>query len=96
MNKIKPVIEVLIVDKKRTEIPKDIKEQIWEAVDMAYVKWKDFKSTLTRHHILSFINEKEKLRQPPELYKFIEKAEWDAFVASRLSEQFESVHAEQA
>ncbi|CAL9025270.1 unnamed protein product [Prunus brigantina] len=59
-------------------------------------KWKDFKSTLSRHHILPFINEKEKLRQPLELYKFIEKADWDAYVASRLSEQFESVHVEQA
>ncbi|CAL9025276.1 unnamed protein product, partial [Prunus brigantina] len=102
---------VPIVDKKWTEIPKDVKEQFWEAIDMAYVvgqggkkmvlssiskKWKDFKSTLTRHHILPFINEKEKLRQPPELYKFIEKVDWDAFVASRLSEKFESVHAEQA
>ncbi|VVA38411.1 PREDICTED: transposase, partial [Prunus dulcis] len=102
---------VLIVDKKLTEIPKDIKELIWEAVDMAYVvvqggkkmvlssackKWKDFKSTLTMHHILPFINEKERLRQPPELYKFIEKADWDAFVASSLSEQFEYVHVEQA
>ncbi|CAL9005445.1 unnamed protein product [Prunus brigantina] len=28
---------VPIVDKKWTEIPKDIKEQIWEAIDMAYV-----------------------------------------------------------
>ncbi|CAL9025015.1 unnamed protein product [Prunus brigantina] len=96
---------VPLVDKKWAEIPKDIKEQIWEAVDMAFLvgqggknlvlsfaakKWKDFKSTLTRHHILPFIKEKEKLSQPPELYKFIEKAEWDAFVASRLSEQFVS------
>ncbi|CAL8174091.1 unnamed protein product [Prunus armeniaca] len=80
---------VPLVDKKWAEIPKDIKEQIWEAVDMAFVvgqggkklvlsstakKWKDFKSTLTRHHILPFIKEKEKLSQPPKLYKFIEKA----------------------
>ncbi|BBG95261.1 hypothetical protein Prudu_003750 [Prunus dulcis] len=49
---------VPLVDKKWSEIPKDIKEQIWEAVDMAFVvgqggknsvlssaakKWKDFK-----------------------------------------------------
>ncbi|CAL2276863.1 unnamed protein product [Prunus armeniaca] len=102
---------VQIVDKKWTEIPKDIKEQIWEAVDMAYVvgqggkkmvlsstrkKLMDFKSTLTRHHILPFINENKKLRKRPKLYKFIEKADWDAFVASRLSEQFESVHGEHA
>ncbi|XP_008227619.1 PREDICTED: uncharacterized protein LOC103327109 [Prunus mume] len=54
---------VPLVDKKWAEIPKDIKEQIWEAVDMAFVvgqggkklvlsfaakKWKDFKSTVTR------------------------------------------------
>ncbi|KAI5334685.1 hypothetical protein L3X38_024818 [Prunus dulcis] len=90
---------VPLVDKKWSQIPKDIKEQIWEAVDMAFVvgqggknsvlssaakKWKDFKSTLTRHYILPYTNDKEKLSQPRETYKFIEKAQWDAFVASRL------------
>ncbi|CAL9025222.1 unnamed protein product [Prunus brigantina] len=59
-------------------------------------KWKDFKSTLARHYILPFIKEREKLSQPPDLYKFIEKAEWDAFVASRLSQQFVSVHFQHA
>ncbi|BFG30190.1 hypothetical protein CerSpe_164640 [Prunus speciosa] len=102
---------VPLVDKKWAQISKDIKEQIWEAVDMAFVvgqggkqmvlssaakKWKDFKSTLTRVHILPLIKEKEKLRQPPETYKFIEKAQWDAFVASRLSEKFGAVHEEQS
>ncbi|CAL9011915.1 unnamed protein product [Prunus brigantina] len=53
-------------------------------------KWKDFKSTLTRHYILPYINDRERLSQPPETYKFIEKAQWDAFVASRLSKEFES------
>ncbi|CAL2259548.1 unnamed protein product [Prunus armeniaca] len=101
--------KVPLVDKKWAEIPKDIKEQIWEAVDMAFVvgqggktsvlssaanKWKDFKSTLTRHYILPYIKEREKLSQPPEVYKFIEKAEWDAFVASRLSKEFEYVHSQ--
>ncbi|CAL8155399.1 unnamed protein product [Prunus armeniaca] len=100
---------VPLVDKKWAEIPNDIKEQIWEAVDMAFVvgqggktsvlssaakKWKDFKSTLTRHYILPYIKEREKLSQPPEVYKFIEKAKWDAFVASRLSKEFESVHSQ--
>ncbi|CAL2257006.1 unnamed protein product [Prunus armeniaca] len=100
---------VPLVDKKWAEIPNDIKEQIWEAVDMTFVvgqggktsvlssaakKWKDFKSTLTRHYILPYIKEREKLSQPPEVYKFIEKAEWDAFVASRLSKEFESVHSQ--
>ncbi|VVA38225.1 PREDICTED: PRUPE_6G193600, partial [Prunus dulcis] len=102
---------VPLVDKKWSQIPKDIKEQIWEAADMAFVvgqggknsvlssaakKWKDFKSTLTRHYILPYTNDKEKLSQPPETYKFIEKAQWDAFVASRLSKDFESVHSQHA
>ncbi|VVA39134.1 PREDICTED: PRUPE_6G193600, partial [Prunus dulcis] len=54
---------VPLVDKKWSQIPKDIKEQIWEAVDMAFV---------------------------------VEKAQWDAFVASRLSKDFESVHSQHA
>ncbi|CAL9018512.1 unnamed protein product, partial [Prunus brigantina] len=102
---------VPLVDKKWAEIPKDIKEQIWEAVDKDFVvgqggknsvltsaakKWKDFKSTLTRHYILPYINDRERLSQPPETYKFIEKAQWDAFVASRLSKEFQSVHSQHA
>ncbi|KAI5321644.1 hypothetical protein L3X38_030715 [Prunus dulcis] len=102
---------VPLVDKKWFQIPKDVKEQIWEAVDMAFVvgqggkksvlasaakKWKDFKSTLTRHYILPYTNDKEKLSHPPETYKFIEKAQWDAFVVSRLSQDFESVHSQHA
>ncbi|KAI5313044.1 hypothetical protein L3X38_042218 [Prunus dulcis] len=102
---------VPLVDKKWSQIPKDVKEQIWEAVDMAFVvgqggkksvlasaakKWKDFKSTLTRHYILPYTNDKEKLSHPPETYKFIEKAQWDAFVASSLSQDFESVHSQHA
>ena len=102
---------VPLVDMKWAQIPKDIKEQIWEAVDIAFVvgqggkssvlasaakKWKDFKSTLTRHYILPYTNDREKLSQPPETYKFIEKAQWDAFVASRLSKDFESVHSQHA
>ncbi|VVA38779.1 Hypothetical predicted protein, partial [Prunus dulcis] len=102
---------VPLVDMKWSQIPKDIKEQIWEAVNMAFVvgqggknsvlasaakKWKDFKSTLTRHYILPYTNDREKLSQPPKTYKFIEKAQWDAFVASRLSKDFESVHSQHA
>ncbi|CAL2247264.1 unnamed protein product [Prunus armeniaca] len=59
-------------------------------------KWKDFKSTLTRQFIIPFANEKEKLKELPQLYNFIEKSQWDAFVASRLSPDFEAVHSEQS
>ncbi|KAI5352658.1 hypothetical protein L3X38_005549 [Prunus dulcis] len=96
LQKLRPIVEVPLVDKKWSQIPKDVKEQIWEAVDMTFVKWKDFKSTLTRHYILPYTNDKEKLSHPPETYKFIEKAQWDAFVASRLSKDFESVHSQHA
>ena len=58
-------------------------------------KWKDFKYNVTRQYILPFAHDKEKLKEPPELYKFIEKSQWDAFVASRLSPDFEAVHSEQ-
>ncbi|KAI5349634.1 hypothetical protein L3X38_002523 [Prunus dulcis] len=103
--------KVPLVDKKWIQLPKDLKEQIWEAVQMAYVvgewskkmvlssdakKWKDFKSTLTRQFILPFANEKEKLKEPHQLYNFIEELQWDAFVASRLSPDFEAVHSEQS
>ncbi|BBH06936.1 hypothetical protein Prudu_018711 [Prunus dulcis] len=66
---------VPLVDMKWSQIPKDIKEQIWEAVDMAFVG---------------------EIKPTPETYKFIEKAQWDAFVASRLSKDFESVHSQHA
>ncbi|CAL2234804.1 unnamed protein product [Prunus armeniaca] len=100
-----------LVDKKWTQLPKDLKEQIWEVLQMAYVvgeggkkmvlssaakKWKDFKSTLTRQFILPFANEKEKLKESPQLYNFIKKLQWDAFIASRLSPDFEAVHSEQS
>ncbi|KAI5343410.1 hypothetical protein L3X38_011286 [Prunus dulcis] len=39
---------------------------------------------------------RERLSQPPETYKFIEKAQWDAFVASRLSKDFEFAHSQHA
>ncbi|KAI5350569.1 hypothetical protein L3X38_003460 [Prunus dulcis] len=59
-------------------------------------KWKDFKSTLTRQFILPFTKDKEKLKEPPQLYNFIEKSQWATFVASRLSPEFEVVHSEQS
>ncbi|KAI5334188.1 hypothetical protein L3X38_024321 [Prunus dulcis] len=96
LQKLRPIVEVPLVDMKWAQIPKDIKEPIWEAVDIAFVKWKDFKSTLTRHYILTYTNDRERLSQPLETYKFIEKAQWDAFVASRLSKDFESVHSQHA
>ncbi|BFG40930.1 hypothetical protein CerSpe_272040 [Prunus speciosa] len=58
-------------------------------------KWKDFKYNVTRQYILPFAQDRERLRETPALYKFIEKSQWDAFVASRLTPDFEAKHAEQ-
>ncbi|CAL8136871.1 unnamed protein product [Prunus armeniaca] len=80
-----------LVDKKWAKIPKDIKEHIWEAVDMAFVVGQGGKNLVLSSAAKKW---KEKLSQPPELYKFIEKAAWDAFVASRLSQEFVSVHSQ--
>ncbi|KAI5338312.1 hypothetical protein L3X38_017583 [Prunus dulcis] len=74
---------VLLVDKNWTQLPKDLKEQIWEAIQMAYVVGEGGKKM-------------EKLKEPPQLYNFIEKSQWDAFVGSRLSPDFEDVHSEQS
>ncbi len=49
-----------------------------------------------KQFILPFTNDKEKLKEPPQLYNFIEKSQWDAFVASRLSPDFEAVHSKQS
>ncbi|CAL2246094.1 unnamed protein product [Prunus armeniaca] len=83
---------VSLVDNKWTQLPKDLKEQIWETVQMAYVVGEVGKKMF----ILPFANEKEKLKECPQLYNFIEKSEWDAFVASRLCPDFEAVHSEQS
>ncbi|BBN69265.1 hypothetical protein Prudu_861S000200 [Prunus dulcis] len=89
---------VPLVDKKWSQIPKMLRSQGGKksVLTLAAKKWKDFKSTLTRHYILPYTNDKEKLSHPPETYKFIEKAQWDAFVASRLSKDFEFVHSQHA
>ncbi|CAL8091637.1 unnamed protein product [Prunus armeniaca] len=71
---------VLIGDKKWTQLPKEMNEQIWEAVEMAYVvgQW-------GKKMVLLFVAK-----------NLNEKPQWDAFVASRLSPEFEAVHSEQS
>ncbi|KAL6284621.1 hypothetical protein ACE6H2_015550 [Prunus campanulata] len=91
---------VPLVDKKWKQLPKDVKEQIWEAVQMSYVIGDSYKNlvlqyNLTRQYILPYAHDRERLRETPALYKFIEKSQWDAFVASRLTPDFEAKHAEQ-
>lgn len=50
--------------------------------------FRTFKYHLTKH-IKKFEHEPEKLATPPELYSHINKDDWDAFVKSRLSKEFQ-------
>lgn len=50
--------------------------------------WRDFKTRLTSKHIVPFKDQPELLKRPPEGYDFIKQEHWDAFVKSRLSEEF--------
>ncbi|CAL2229537.1 unnamed protein product [Prunus armeniaca] len=86
--KIKPVVEYNKRGKGCGPAHTEMQSYIGQGgknlvLSSAAKKWKNFKTTLTRHYILPYIKEREKLSQPHELYKFIEKAEWDAFVALR-------------
>ena len=50
--------------------------------------WRNFKTTLTSKYILPHKDQPELLKHPPEGYDFIKQEHWDAFVRSRLSEEF--------
>lgn len=52
--------------------------------------WRNFKGDLTREFIRPFINDLEKLKHPPKIYKkYITQKDWELFVKSRLTEKFQ-------
>lgn len=51
-------------------------------------KWREFKCRLTCNYILPYLDQPEMLVYPPADYSFIEKSDWDIFVADRKSEEF--------
>lgn len=53
------------------------------------IKFRSFKHALTKYHIIPFMNDPEHLKNPPDLYNFIQKEHWDKFVASRVSDEFQ-------
>ncbi|XP_042455051.1 uncharacterized protein LOC122039416 [Zingiber officinale] len=83
-------------------VPSDVKELIWESVNLMYNvdlkwkngclksannKWRQYKSYLTKTFILSKLDKPEKLDEPPIGYG-ITRDTWRSFVISRTSEDF--------
>lgn len=50
--------------------------------------WRHFKSYLTKMYIIPFMDRPELLMKPPGKYSFVERKEWEDFVASRLTPTF--------
>ncbi|CAB4283011.1 unnamed protein product [Prunus armeniaca] len=81
-----------------------LKEKIWTKITSVFellpeskqptlqsasTKWRQFKSTLTREYVLPHRNDLEALKEPLEMYDFIELSDWQSFVISRLSENWQ-------
>ncbi|OVA10845.1 hypothetical protein BVC80_7577g2 [Macleaya cordata] len=102
---------VPIVHEKWKSVPNILKEELWRRLEVKYVlepmskkllvngigdKWRSFKSTLTRKYVLPFKDEPDRLVQPPPMYRFIKQEHWDAFVKSRLNDEFQALHKAQS
>ncbi|KAK9949471.1 hypothetical protein M0R45_004990 [Rubus argutus] len=101
---------VPIIVESWPKVDKDLKNDIWESVEMAFVlaprsrklvlssaanKWRQFKSELTTKYVLPFKDQPDALKDPPEEYDFIKQQHWEQFVNSRLTEGFQKLHMEQ-
>ena len=57
----------------------------------AGMKWRQFKSDLTRDYVMPFKGQKKKLNKPPQRYAFVGKGAWKRFVAKRTAAEWEVV-----
>ncbi|RZC92867.1 hypothetical protein C5167_004050 [Papaver somniferum] len=69
----------------RFEVESDLKKTLLSGCGEL---WRNFKSRLTKT-ILEHKDQPEKLKKPPEEYPQIRQQQWDRFVTSRLSEEFQ-------
>ncbi|XP_073124125.1 uncharacterized protein [Henckelia pumila] len=91
------------------QVPSDVKESIWESVNLTYNidpswkkgclnsannKWRQYKAHLTQKFIFSKLDKPEELKKPPSGYG-ITRDDWSSFVISRMSDDFMKVRAEQ-
>lgn len=54
----------------------------------AGIKWRQFKTFLTRKYILPFAGQKKKLSKPPKQYAFVGRETWKRFVAARTQDEW--------
>ncbi|KAA0041952.1 uncharacterized protein E5676_scaffold306G001630 [Cucumis melo var. makuwa] len=84
-------------------VPKEIKDKIFELIEVGFVVdpqskktiiqnagvyFRQFKYRLTTTYVLPFLDDVEKLKFPPNEYSFIEQQHCTEFFASRLKEDF--------
>ncbi|XP_022156873.1 uncharacterized protein LOC111023710 [Momordica charantia] len=85
-------------------VPSETKEKIYDLIQggfvvdhrtkknliqVAGIAFRNFKYRLTNKFIKPFINDKDKLKAPPEDYSHISHEHWEVFVKSRLTKDFE-------
>lgn len=51
----------------------------------AGMKWRQFKTNLTKKYVLPYLGRKKKLSKPPKQYSFVGRETWKRFVATRTS-----------
>ncbi|XP_073121501.1 uncharacterized protein [Henckelia pumila] len=94
--------KVKISYKTWKQVPIDVKELIWDLVNLSYnvdakwkkgclrsanSKWRQYKAHLTQTFILGKLDKPEELYEPPASHG-IPKDDWSAFVISRMSGDF--------
>ncbi|XP_050370270.1 uncharacterized protein LOC126788239 isoform X2 [Argentina anserina] len=92
------------------KVDKDLKNDVWKSIEMAFVlaprhrkmilasasnKWRQFKSELTTKYVMPYKDQPDILKDPPEEYDFIKQQDWEQFVKSRLTIDFQKRHMEQ-
>nr|GMC76399.1 putative transposase, Ptta/En/Spm, plant [Ipomoea batatas] len=90
-------------------VPEDIKEKIWEAVNLTFIvppqfkksclssandKWRQYKTHLTNNFIWKRLNDEENLHKPPVGFG-ITGDEWSQFVITRMSDDFKKLSEQQ-
>nr|GMD45983.1 putative transposase, Ptta/En/Spm, plant [Ipomoea batatas] len=90
-------------------VPEDIKEKIWEAINLTFIvspqfkksclssandKWRQYKTHLTNNFIWNRLNDEENLHKPP-VGSGIMGDEWSQFVITRMSDDFKKLSEQQ-